>query len=141
LAWGAFLYTGVLLLGGRSRFSQMVVVALAAWLPFALRGLIQSMFILAFREPPGHPGLAGFAAVFQWEGAPAIFVSKLLGQLDVYLFGYLALLVSGTTHRGRIPRRKAAALVGVGWVLSMILAVLPSLASSFAESLASGMWS
>lgn len=135
LAWTGFLYAGALLMGGRGQPGRLLEMVVWAWLPFGLRGLVQTIYILMTREPLAAPGLAGFVA---GSGAAAALAAHLLAQVQVYTFWSLALLAAGARVFTRLPARKAIRLVVAGALLGLILTALPALAASFFQSILSG---
>ena len=95
LIWSGALYLLASMVGGRSTFLQMFQVVIWAWLPFALRNIVQGIYITASQALIANPGLSGFA------GAPApnpsdpfsavpstgtAVLQSFLGQIDIYLF-------------------------------------------------------
>lgn len=145
LIWSGALYLLASMVGGRSSFLQMLQVVIWAWLPYALRSILQAVYITATQTLIVHPGLSGFA------GAPTpdpsnpfgsmpstgtAVLQAFLGQIDIYLFWNLALLVLGITAVTKLSRRKSVGLVLIVWVLFMAVrligtAVSTSLASGF----------
>lgn len=139
------LYLLASMVGGSSTFLQMLKVNIWAWLPFALRSILQAIYIAATQTLIDNPGLSGFA------GAPTpdpsnpfgtlpstgtAVLQTFLGQIDIYLFWHLALLVLGITAVTKLSRRKSMGLVLIVWVLFMAVrligtAVTANLASGF----------
>jgi hypothetical protein len=135
LAWTGFLYAGALLMGGRGQPGRLFEMVVWAWLPFGLRGLLQTIYILIMREPLAAPGLAGFV---EGSGAAEALAAHLLAQVQIYTFWTLALLAAGARVFTRLPARKAIRLVSAGALLGLILTALPALAASFFQSILSG---
>lgn len=145
LLWGGALYLLASMVGGRSSFLQIFQVVIWAWLPYALRSVLQAIYVTATQTLIANPGLSGFA------GAPipdpsdpfgsmpstgTAVLREFLGQIDVYLFWYLALLVIGITAVTKLSRRKSIGLVLIVWVVFMAVrligtAVTTNLASGF----------
>lgn len=146
LLWCGSLYLLASMVGGRSTFGQMLQVVIWAWLPYALRSIVQAIYITATQTLIANPGLSGFA------GAPPVdasnpFAAELpstgtavlqafLGQIDIYLFWHLALLVIGITTVTKLSRRKSIGLVLIVWAVFMAVrlvgtAVSTNLASGF----------
>lgn len=146
LLWCGSLYLLASMVGGRSTFGQMLQVVIWAWLPYALRSVLQAVYITATQTLIANPGLSGFA------GAPPVdasnpFAAELpstgtavlqsfLGQIDIYLFWHLALLVIGITAVTKLSRRKSIGLVLIVWTVFMAVrlvgtAVSTNLASGF----------
>ncbi len=145
LIWSGALFLLASMVGGRSSFLQMLQVVVWAWLPYALRSILQAIYIMATQTLIAHPGLSGFA------GAPTpdpnnpfgtmpstgtAVLQTFLGQIDLYLFWNLALLVLGIVAVTKLSRRKSIGLVLIVWVLFMAVrligtAVTTGLASGF----------
>ena len=60
LAWAGALYLAGTAMGGRSTFGQMFRTVMWTWIPFALRGLLQTVYILTSGQAISNPGLSGF---------------------------------------------------------------------------------
>lgn len=145
LVWGGALYLLASMVGGRSRFIQVLKVVIWAWLPYGLRSIVQAIYITVSQKLIAHPGLSGFAGApvpdlsDPFSTMPSMGTAVLqtfLGQIDIYLFWNLALLVIGITAVTQLSRRKSIGLVLIVWVLFMVVrligtAVSTSLASGF----------
>jgi hypothetical protein len=133
LLWSGALYLLASIVGGSSNFLQMLQVVIWAWLPYALRSILQAIYITATQTLIAHPGLSGFA------GAPVpdpsnpfgtmpstgtVVLQTFLGQIDLYLFWYLALLVLGITAVTKLSRRKSIGLVLIVWVVFMAVRLI-----------------
>lgn len=145
LLWSGALYLLASMVGGRSSFLQMLQVVIWAWLPYALRSILQAIYIVVTQTLIANPGLSGFA------GAPTpdpsdpfgsipstgtAVLQTFLGQIDIYLFWYLALLVLGIATVARLSRRKSIGLVLIVWTVFIAVrliftAVSTNLASGF----------
>ena len=75
LIWGGALYLMASMVGGRSSFLQVLKVVIWAWLPYALRNILQAIYIAATQTLINNPGLSGFS------GAPTPDPSNPLGSL------------------------------------------------------------
>ncbi|HUX75648.1 MAG TPA: Yip1 family protein [Anaerolineae bacterium] len=135
LAWAGALYLAGLAMGGRSTFGQMFRMVVWAWLPYVLRGLLQTVYILASGQRIAHPGLSGLvqgeASVEEMvlarpSPAQTVLVA-FLSRIDLFLVWNLVLLVIGAMVVTRLPRRKAALLTLGVWVLLTALGLAPAL--------------
>jgi hypothetical protein len=135
LAWAGALYLAGMALGGRSTFGQMFRLVVWTWLPYALRGLIQTVYILASGQIIANPGLSGLVQenrpVSEMVLAPPspgqMLLVAFLSRVDLFLVWNLILLVVGVTVVTRLPRRKAV-LVTLGvWLLLTAVSLLPVL--------------
>jgi hypothetical protein len=144
LLWSGALYLLASMVGGSSSFGQMLQVVIWAWLPYALRSILQAIYITATQTAIVNQGLSGFAGMptsdnpFATElpSTGTAVLHAFLGQIDIYLFWYLALLVLGITAVTKLSRRKSIGLVLIVWVVFMAVrligtAVSTSLASGF----------
>jgi hypothetical protein len=118
-AWTAGLYLIGLLLGEReSRLGTTFRVVAWSWLPFVVRGLVQSVYMALAQDPIYNPGLSGLV----WDNTPPPpgggyhylmptqsqqIWAALLAHLDVYLFWHLALIVGGLRRLAGNTLKKA----------------------------------
>jgi len=135
LVWAGALHLGGMALGGRSTFGRMFRMVVWAWLPYALRGLLQTVYILASGQLIANPGLSGLVQetrpvseiVAAPPGPAQMLLVAFLSRVDLFLVWNLTLLVIGVIVATRLPRRKAA-LVTLGvWLLLTALSLLPAL--------------
>ncbi len=112
LLLGALLHFGSTLLGGRGFMQGALNIVAWASLPFAVRDLLQIVFMLFVRHPIVSHGLSGFVATTG-------FVSQLLTHLDIFLFWNVVLLIFGFGIADSLPRTKA--VTGVLVVMLLVL--------------------
>ncbi|MRR32093.1 YIP1 family protein [bacterium] len=118
------LYLAGLAVGGRSTFGAMFRVTVWTWLPYAVRGLIRTIYILVSGQGVANEGLSGYVV---GTGLGALVLKALLGHFDLFLVWNLALLVIGVVIVTRLSTRKAV-LVTVGvWVILTLLGLIPAL--------------
>jgi hypothetical protein len=138
LAWAGALYLAGIALGGRSTFGQMFRTVVWTWLPYALRGLLQTVYILSSGQLIANPGLSGLVQdnrpVAEVVAAPPslgqMLLVAFLSKVDLFLVWNLILLVIGVTVVTRLPGRKAIlATLGV-WILLTTLSLIPTLVSA-----------
>jgi hypothetical protein len=124
-----------MVLGGRSTFGQMFPVVVWAWLPYALRGLLQTVYVLASGQLIANPGLSGLVQneqaisemVVAPPGAGQTLLVAFLSRIDLFLMWNLILLMIGVGVTTRLSRRRSV-LVTLGvWVLLTALGLLPAL--------------
>ncbi|MDW8068350.1 MAG: YIP1 family protein [Anaerolineae bacterium] len=138
LAWAGALYLIGIVIGGPASFGDLFRMVVWAWIPYTLRGFLQTLYILLAGQTIAHPGLSGLVAspqgVKEMLTAPPtmgqMVVLALLSRIDLFLFWNLALLVVGTIVVTRLSPRKAAALVLGIWVLFTLMGLIPTLISS-----------
>jgi hypothetical protein len=147
LIWSGSLYLLCTMLGGSNSFAQTWQVVVWSWLPYALRGLLQTVFILLTGSLIEHPGLSGLvggaasaeAALAPPPGAGQLALQSILGRIDLFLFWNLALLVTGLIAAARISRRKAMTIILLVWVTLALLGLIPALiAGSFTQGFTGG---
>jgi hypothetical protein len=137
LVWAGALYLAGIVLGGRSTFGQMFRMVAWTWLPHALRGLLQTVYILASGELIANPGLSGLVqdgrSTAEVVAAPPslnhMLLVAFLSKVDLFLIWNLILLLIGVLVVTRLPRGKAVlATLGV-WILLTALSLVPVLIS------------
>jgi hypothetical protein len=97
---------------------------LVAWsaLPFAVRDLIRSFYILSAQRLIVDPGLSGFFPV--GSNVWSLYLNKLLASVDVYLIWQIALLVIGVRIASGLSKGKATVGVAIAVLLVLILRTL-----------------
>ncbi len=131
LIWGVALYSASVFLGRSSSFWQMFRLAVWAWMPYAVRGLVQTVYILTTGEQIVNPGLAGFVVdkrspSLMPVGPGQLALASALGHVDIYLFWNLALFAVGLMAFTNLPRKKALLAVLVIWSVLTLLGVIPA---------------
>jgi hypothetical protein len=135
LAWAGALYLVGMALGGRSTFGHMFRLVVWAWLPFVLRGLLQTVYILLSGQTIANPGLSGLVRDNRAVGEMILtrpspgqtLLAAFLAKVDLFWMWNLALLVVGVMVFTRLPRRKAVLLTLGVWLLLTALSLLPTL--------------
>ena len=125
---GGLLHLVLTLFGGRG--SAGLALNLVAWaaLPFALRDIVRIIAVGSTQQLVNNPGLSGFAPL---GGRAALFLSKVMASLDIYLVWHILLLVLGVRLATGLSRGKVwgavlfTILIGVG--LQATLGFLASL--------------
>jgi hypothetical protein len=131
LIWGVALYSASVFLGRSSSFGQMLRLTIWAWTPYAVRGLVQTAYILMTNEQIVNPGLAGFvidkrSPSLMPVGPGQLALASALGRVDVYLFWNLALFAVGLMAFTHLPRKKALLAVLVIWSILTLLGIIPA---------------
>lgn len=131
LVVGGLLHLSLTLLGGRG--ATGAAMNLVAWsaLPFAIRDLIRTLYLLSADRLIAEPGLAGFASA--GGSVFSLYLNKLLAAVDIYLVWQIALLVIGVRVASGLSRSKA--ITGVAIAVLLVI-VLRTLFSSFIARLA-----
>ncbi|MGD2176429.1 MAG: Yip1 family protein [Anaerolineae bacterium] len=134
LVWAGALYLVGMVFGGRSTFGQMFSVVVWAWFPYALRGVLQTVYVLVSGQLIVNPGLSGLVqnepsvseTVLASPSVGQTLFTTLLSRIDLFLVWTLMLLVIGVRMTTQLSRRKAV-LVTLGvWVVLTGLSLLPA---------------
>lgn len=146
LIWSGALYLLASMVGGSSSFLPVLKVVIWGWLPYALRSILQAGYITATQTLIANQGLSGFAGMpvidtsnpfaIEMPSTGTAVLYAFLGQIDIYLFWHLALLVLGITAVTKLSRRKSVGLVLIVWVLFMAIRLIFTAVST---SLTSGL--
>jgi hypothetical protein len=126
LAWGGILYLTSVFLGRSSRFSQMFRLTVWAWMPHAVRGLVQTVLLFVTRRPIVNAGLASLVTD-QNGTAVTVVLASVLSRVDIYLLWSLALLALGVVVFTNLPRKKALVATLSIWVMLALLGTIPAL--------------
>lgn len=119
LGWllvSGLLHLASTLLGGRGSMGTAMSIVAWASLPFAVRDILRVIFMLAVGRAIASPGLSGFISGGE---AGMLFVSQLLGLLDLFFVWHVVLTVIGFRVKDNLTNGKAA--LGVVGVLLLIL--------------------
>ena len=108
---GGLLHLGSTLLGGRGSMQGALNITAWATLPFALRDLLQMIYMLSASHAIASPGLSGFAT--------SAFMTQILMRMDIFLFWNIVLLIIGFSIADGLPRSKA--VIGVVIVVLLLL--------------------
>jgi hypothetical protein len=135
LVWAGSLYLAAMVFGGRGTFGQMFRIVVWAWLPYALRGLLQTVYVLASGQLIAHHGLSGLVqneraiaeALSAAPGPGQTLLVAFLSRIDLFLIWSLVLLVIGVRVSTRLSRRKSVLLTLGVWILLTALSLLPTL--------------
>lgn len=115
---GWFIVAGLLhlastLFGGRGSMGSTLNLVAWSCLPFALRDILRIIFMLVAKHTIANPGLSGFGNI--------LFVSKVLGSVDLFLIWFAILLALGLRVTDNLPVGKA--VVSVFIVLLIVLLI------------------
>ena len=137
LLWAGGLSLLSAMTGGKTSFRPLWPVVVWAWLPYALRGLLQSAFILVTGTLIANPGLSGLVLPQETAtgllaappGPGVLALKSFLTQIDLFLFWNLALLVIGLVVASRLTRRKAMLAVLGLWLVLTLIGLVPAVIS------------
>lgn len=137
LTWllrGGVLFFISYLLGTDNRFRQMVTLVMWTWLPFALRDLVQAVYVLVSGELPLNKGLSFLVASSDQAQNAGNIVYGFLSQVDPFLAWHLLLVAIGLTVTTRSTTLKTAVGTISYWVLTAVVGMAPSLLGMLAGS-------
>ena len=137
LTWllrGGVLFFISYLLGTDNRFRQMVTLVMWTWLPFALRDLVQAVYVLVSGELPLNKGLSFLVASSDQAQNAGNIVYGFLSQVDPFLAWHLLLVAIGLTLTTRSTTLKTAVGTISYWVLTAAVGLAPSLLGMLAGS-------
>lgn len=145
LVWSGALHLLCTMLGGSDSFRQMWRAVVWTWVPFALRSLLQTGFVLFSGELLNQPGLSSLVPSstagdpFAVPGTGELVLRSLLGQIDLFVVWNLALLVLAVSITARISRRKGALITLTLWVVLTLISLVPTLISASVTRSLGGM--
>jgi hypothetical protein len=135
LGWlivGGLLHLVLTMLGGRGSTAASMNIVAWAGLPFAVRDIVQIVFLASQKTLVAGQGLAGFVS---GEGGFFVFLTRLLAAVDIYLIWNILLIVLGVRASNGLTRGKA--LTGV--LITILLVIAFQALLGFLTSLLSGM--
>ncbi|MBN1874541.1 MAG: YIP1 family protein [Anaerolineae bacterium] len=140
LVWGGTLYLASVFLGRSSSFGQMFRLAVWTWLPYALRGLVQTIYIFASGEPIVNAGLSGFVIDKRISsiippGPGQLALANVLGRVDIYTIWHLFLVSVGLMAFTNLTRRRSLSTAFVIWAVLALLGVVPAIFGSMFQSI------
>jgi len=132
LIWAAALYLVSVFLGRSSTFGAMFRLAVWSWVPYAVRGLVQTIYILATGNLIVNAGLSGLVLDRSVEqllppGPGQLALAGALGRVDIYLIWNAALMIWGLMAFTNLPRRKALTAVLAIWIVLTLLSIIPAI--------------
>jgi hypothetical protein len=130
LTWlfrGAVLFFIGYLLGTDNRYIQMVTLVLWAWLPFALRDLVQAIYVFLNGQLVLHRGLSFLVASGNQAQHAGNLLYGLLAQIDVFLVWHLLLVGIGIAVSTRSTTTKTALATFSYWAVTALIGLAPTL--------------
>lgn len=132
LLWGGALYLASVFLGRSSGFAPMFRLTVWTWIPYAVRGLLQAIFIWVTGQVINNKGFAGYildsnAPQLITPGPGKLALAGILGRVDLFLIWNLVLLIVGLMAFTKLPRRKALVAVLVIWTVFALLSIVPAI--------------
>ncbi len=132
LVWGGSLYLASVFLGRSSSFGQMFRLAVWTWLPYGIRGLVQTVYILVTGNAIANAGLSGFVVDKSVQsvispGPGQLALASILGRVDIYMLWHLLLVSVGLMAFTNLTRKKARTAVLAIWLVLALLGILPAI--------------
>jgi hypothetical protein len=139
IGWTGGLYLVGLLLNRREvRFGAILQIVAWSWLPFVVRGLVQSVYMGLTQDPIFNPGLSGlvFDNTPPPPGGGYHYVmptagqrlwSTLLAHVEVYLFWQLSIIAGGLQSVADWARGKAWLGTAIVVLLVAAMVLLPAI--------------
>lgn len=130
LTWlfrGAVLFFMSYLLGTDMKYVQMVTLVLWSWLPFALRNLVQAIYIALNGQLVFHAGLSFLVASSDQAQNGGNLIYGLLGQIDLFLVWHLVLVAIGIAVSTKSTIMKRALATFSYWALTALIGLAPTL--------------
>lgn len=130
LSWlvaSAILYFSVLIAGGDVSFTGLFATLPWIWLPFALRDVVQTGYILYKNELIANPGLSYFVSTGKLVEDAGNLLYNVLARVDLFTLWHLALVFVVLWVLPRFSKGKAFVLVLVYAALSLGLRLAPAL--------------
>lgn len=130
LSWlmaSAVLYFSVLIAGGDVSFTGLFATLPWTWLPFALRDVVQTGYILYKNELIANPGLSYFVSTGKTVEDAGNLLYNVLARVDLFTLWHLALVFVVLWVLPRFSKGKAFVLVLVYTALSLGLRLVPAL--------------
>lgn len=120
---GSILHLALTMVG--SRGSNTAALNLAAWasMPFAIRFIVQAVYMLATRQVIQAPGFSGFIAAD--AAGFAAFLRPLLANVDIYTLWMVILLLIGAAPLTGLGKGKTWVAVILSVLLLLALQALP----------------
>jgi hypothetical protein len=127
LVRGALLFFVGYFLGTDSRYIQMFTLVLWAWLPFALRDLVQAVYVLLNGQLAINKGLSFLVASGDQVQNAGNLLYGFLAQIDIFLVWHLLLVGIGIAVSTRSTSTKTA-LATIGyWIVTALIGLSPAL--------------
>lgn len=122
------------LFGTDNRYVQMVTLVLWCWLPFALRDLVQAVYVVVNGQLPLHKGLSFLVAGSDQVQNAGNLLYGLLSQVDPFLVWHLILVGVGLAVSTRSTRLKTALGTVAYWAVTALVGLAPSLLGMLTSS-------
>jgi hypothetical protein len=130
LSWlvaSAILYFSIVIAGGDAAFNSVFATLPWTWLPFALRDVVQTGWVLYRNSLVANPGLSYLVSTGKPTEDAANLLYNALGRVDLFTLWHLVLVFVVLRVLPRFSKGKALVLVLLYAALSVGLRLLPVL--------------
>ena len=140
--WAGWLLLGIILhlvltiSGNRSENKKILNITAWAMIPIAIRFLVQAAAVLISQQAISGQGVSGFAG--SDPGIVNVILQSVLGQVDIYLFWQVLLLITGTVMLSSNHKSKCVLSVLISVILLLFLGSVPSIIGSQLSGLTQG---
>jgi FtsH-binding integral membrane protein len=118
------------LFGTEYKYKQMVTLVLWSWWPFALRDLVQAVYVLINGQLVINRGFSFLVASGDQVQDAGNVVYGLLSQVDLFLVWHLLLVAVGLAVTTRSTTIKTAIGTVAYWALTALVGLAPTLLGS-----------
>lgn len=132
LLWGGALYLASVFLGRSSSFGQMFRLAVWTWLPYGLRGLAQTIFMMITGEAIANAGFSGFVidkgvTSLIPPGPGQLALASILSRVDVFMVWHVLLVSVALMAFTGLTRRKALTATLAIWIVFALVGIVPAI--------------
>jgi hypothetical protein len=127
---GVVLFFISYLFGTEYKYKQMVTLVLWSWWPFALRDLVQAVYVLINGQLVINRGFSFLVASGDQVQDAGNVVYGLLSQVDLFLVWHLLLVAVGLAVTTRSTTIKTAIGTVAYWALTALVGLAPTLLGS-----------
>ena len=129
LGWagrGAVVHFSSMAAGGTSTWGATFATCVWSMLPFFVRDLVQTAYVLIYEQVIEHQGLAFLVATGDFVRDSSSIPYALLTNIDPFALWHIVLLATAIAAATKISRAKAAIMALVVWGLFLGLKLLPT---------------
>jgi hypothetical protein len=127
VARGALAHFGSMAMGGSSTWGPTFATVAWSMLPFFVRDLLQTAYLLLRKQLIEHAGLSFLVASGDWLRDSRNMLYAALGRADLFVIWHLVLLALGLSIATKVSRGKAAVLAIIIWALVLAVSLIPVL--------------
>jgi hypothetical protein len=141
LIWTGALLLAVTFLGRNgATFGSLFAMVVWSWMPYVVRGILQSVFMFLSKQPIYNQGLSGFiidnTPMTMMEGfnrhaypmpptMGKMALASILSKADIFLLWQLVLVAMGVVALTRLPPKKSIFVTAGVWIVVVLLGIIP----------------